>query len=204
MAAVGAVFLIMAVALMGFTYERDTYTAKGNTDKVTEEKEDTKPEKKEATIEKDRVFKLEEVKYTPQTATKIKTYNNYVEEPDIPNEIEFFVKGKLVKGELVSVSKEISETYDAPFSIEGKFFGDEDSMYYNFKNEKVSASNAPEFENYSLQLLEYLNLDENIYRIDRGSWVSEYYKEGNETVRKAIYSGMQKSSTYTATYKGVW
>ena len=86
------------------------------------------------------------------------------------------------------------------FACDGKFYGDRDCMYYVLNGKQIPAESAPTFNGYQSELLAYLDLDPNIYRIDSGSWASDYYTEDGQTVRSAVYNGMQRSNTYTVTY----
>lgn len=145
---------------------------------------------------------LEEVRYTTRKVTNIQTYRDYVNPPEIPEKIEFTVEGKSITGFLADTKKVLSDSYNVPFSINGKFYGDEDSMYYVLNGKNIPAETAPEFDQYPAELLAYLKLDSNIYRVDSGQWSSGYYDESGQTVRTATYNGMQKSNTYIVTYQG--
>lgn len=145
---------------------------------------------------------LEDVEYVPQTVTDVQIYRDYVNPPEIPETIKFTVNGKTVTGVRKNTERQLSDTYNVPFSINGKFYGDEDSMYYVLNGKNIPAETAPEFDQYPDELLAYLNLDDDIYRIDSGQWSSGYYRGGDKTVRMATYNGMQKSNTYTVTYEG--
>lgn len=145
---------------------------------------------------------LEDIEYVPQTVTDVQVYRDYVNPPDIPEKIQFTVNGKTVTGFRKNTDRQLSDTYNVPFSINGKFYGDEDSMYYVLNGKNIPAETAPEFDQYPDELLAYLGLDPDIYRVDSGQWASGYYQAGDETVRMATYNGMQKSNTYTVTYDG--
>ncbi len=144
---------------------------------------------------------LEDVNFEAHTVTDVDVYRNYVSQPDIPQNLKFYANGQEVIGKRTSIKKEVSETYNMPFSINGKFYGDKDSLYYELNGRNIPANTAPEFDKFSKELLAYLDLDSDIYRIDSGQWASGYYSEGDKTVRMAKYTGMQKSVTYTATYQ---
>lgn len=154
------------------------------------------------TTEEGEELTVEDVKYTANKVTGTKTYRDYVEAPKIPENADFTVNGKIVVGKRIDTKRKISETYNMPFTVKGMFYGDEDSMYYELNGKKIPAGTAPEFSQYKEELLTYLNLSPDIYRIDNGAWASGYYKDGDNTVRNATYSGMQKSNTYTVTYQG--
>lgn len=145
---------------------------------------------------------LEDVEYTAQTVKNLQVYRDYVNPPKIPEKIQFTANGKTVTGSRKNTEKQLSDTYNVPFSINGKFYGDEDSMYYVLNGKNIPAETAPEFDQYPDELLAYLGLDPDIYRVDSGQWASGYYQDGDETVRMATYNGMQKSNTYTVTYEG--
>lgn len=147
-------------------------------------------------------YKLNNVKYDKKTVTKTDTYSNYITEPQIPKEKDIEIEdGKTVKGTLKNTERNLSSTYNVPFTMPAKFYGSEGTEVYVLNGKEISSYNAPEFRNYPNEILNYLNLDGNIYRIDRGAWQGGYYNENGQTVRNAVYSGMQKSNIYTATYE---
>ena len=146
---------------------------------------------------------LEDVQYTPRTVRNVQVHKDYVVTPDIPETITFAAEGQNILGKRVSTQRSISDTYNVPFSVEGTFYGDEDCMYYLLDGKQIPAGAAPVFDRYQEELLSYLELDPDIYRIDSGSWSSDYYTASGETARDATYSGMQRSNTYTVTYEGI-
>ena len=102
---------------------------------------------------------LESVEYTPQTVTNVQVYRDYVNLPNIPEKLNFTVNGVTVSGIRASTERNISDTYNVPFSVNGKFYGDEDSMYYVLSGKNIPAETAPEFDQYPTELLAYLKLD---------------------------------------------
>lgn len=186
-----------------------TYTEDGKKYKAIKiEYKDVKPEtikknykdliKKEVpkTIEEHgEKYQLEKAEYKEAISTKTEEYNNYVREPNIPKEKDFEINGKTVKGTLKNVTKSVSSTYNVPFSIPARFYGSPDVEVYILNGKEISSANAPEFNNYPNELLSYLNLDGNIYNIQSGRWNGGYYTDNNgQTVRNAIFTGMQKSN----------
>lgn len=145
---------------------------------------------------------LEDVRYTPRTVSNVQVYRDYVVTPDIPETITFTAEGQSISGTRVATQRSISESYNVPFSVEGTFYGDEDCMYYLLDGKQIPAVTAPDFDRYQEELLSYLELDTDIYRIDSGIWSSDYYTASSQTARDATYSGMQRSNTYTVTYEG--
>lgn len=146
-------------------------------------------------------YKLKSVSYKDTTIEKTDEYTDYVREPNIPEEKDFDVNGKKIKGTLVDVTKKISDTYNVPFSVPARFYGSPDVEVYILNGKEISAANAPKFSNYPGELLTYLNLDGNIYNIQNGSWNGGYYTDNNgQTVRNAIFTGMQRSNSYIAKY----
>lgn len=148
-------------------------------------------------------LKLQDVNYTERKVSTVQTYQNYVVMPSIPDSVNFESEGKTVKGVRTNTQRTLSAAYNVPFTISSKYYGDEDCMYYLLDEKKIPSSTAPEFSKYQEELLAYLKLDPDIYRIDSGKWSSDYYKDGDQTVREATYSGMQRSNTYSVTYEGI-
>lgn len=152
---------------------------------------------------------------TQVIAKHIKVYKDYVDEPDIPEKIFFEVNGKTVEGIRAKTEKAVSETYNEPFYVYGSFYGDEDSMYYLFNGKKIPAEDVPEFNNYSEEVLSYLELDPEMYVLDSVQWITENQEqripaelmekvsEENAHFKIALYSGRQKTITYRVTYEGV-
>ena len=144
---------------------------------------------------------LETVDYTPKAVRDNQVYRDYVVTPAIPDNFRFKVDGNTVQGKLVDTKTELSATYNVSFACDGKFYGDKDCMYYTLNGKQIPAESAPTFEGYEEELLEYLDLDPDIYRVDSGRWATDYYTEDGKTARSAVYSGMQRSTTYTAVYE---
>lgn len=149
-----------------------------------------------------RFFVLEDVIYKADEITAVKRYVDYDGEEEIPQNIKISINGGTVEGILINTEQEISETYCMPFTVKGKFYGDNDSMYYQFEKNFIPAETAPQFDGYSEELSAYLDLDPAVYRIDGGKWTSGYFKEGKDTVRMAEYDGMRKIKAYKASYEG--
>ena len=154
-------------------------------------------------VDKNKKLKLEDVKYTEKNITKRDSYNNQIKKPEIPQSKTIELEnGKTVVAELKNVDHSISSTYNVPFSMPAKFYGSKDVLVYVMNGKEIPSTNAPEFTNYRNEVLAYLNLDKSTYRVDQGRWQGDYYTENGQVVRNAVFSGMQKSNTYIATYEG--
>ena len=186
------------------------YTAKNysyeliSTEKRIEEKKEyenlTEKEVPESITKGGETLKLEAVDYKENTITDTRVYQNYVTTPAIPNTILVKAGDKSLQAERTETTRVLSDTYNVAFACDGKFYGDKDCMYYVLNGKQIPAESAPTFNGYQSELLAYLDLDPNIYRIDSGSWASDYYTEDGQTVRSAVYNGMQRSNTYTVNY----
>ena len=157
---------------------------------------------KEELKENDVVYKLKEKKVREKTVTHTDTILNAKEESDFPMKADFTVGEKSVEGIRTSVEHYSSDSLDTPFTISAKFYGDEDCMFYELNGKRIPSTNAPLFNGYEKELLEYLDLDGNDYRVDTGSWNGTYYNDNNRTVRNATFTGMKRGTFYTATYEG--
>lgn len=130
-----------------------------------------------------------------------RVYKDYVSAPQIPDELEFAAGEEMLTGRRTQTEKEISDTYDVPFAIRGKFYGDEDSLYYRLAGRLVPAAEVLDYEAYQQELLASLGLDAGLYRIDDAKWISNFYSQEEKTVRDALFTGMQRSTTYTVRYE---
>lgn len=147
-------------------------------------------------------YKLKDVNYTDETVTYQKNYSNYVRTPNIPS-TESFTKDNIeFTGELVDTTKTISGTYNVPFSIPAKFYGDAETMIYVINGKEYDAKNAPIFTGFNAVICDYLNIDQGMYNITNGAWNGNFYTDSEgRSVRNATFTGLQRSSTYTATYR---
>ena len=128
-------------------------------------------------------------------------YRDFVSEPSIPETIEFTAGGQAFAGSRSKTEKSVSTAYEVPFSITGRFYGDEDSLYYEFAGQLIPAAQALDFERYQTELLSYLGLDPELYRLENASWSTDYYRQEGQTVREAVFTGRQRSTTYRVTYE---
>lgn len=98
-----------------------------------------------------------------------------------------------------------SSSYSKPFTVSAKFYGDSDIDYYVFgEAETVQIPNgslSPQWQGYEDQILKALGLSSSEYKITSGKWTSGYEDENGATVRYAEFSGVRKSSDWTAYYK---
>lgn len=171
---------------------------------ITKEYESLTEEKIPETItEKGKKYTLKNKNFIAEKITDTDTYTNYVNAPSIPKEKEI-TKGDIkVNGILKDTKRELSPTYNTPFSVPAKFIGGADVSYYLLNGKQIPASSAPLFNGYKQDVLAYLNLDGNIYRVDSGSWSTGYYQDTNgEISRNAVFSGMQRTNSYIAEYEG--
>ena len=109
--------------------------------------------------------------------------------------------GNTFTGTLASVSK--GAVYRKPITIEGEFKGDVGSQYFYFANTGTLwpyNSNAPVWNGYQADILNYLNLDASAYRITGGSWTSSRVS-GSTLIRTARFTGTSNVCDYTATYE---
>ncbi len=147
-------------------------------------------------------LKLLDATFEGRVLTETVKFEGYVNKPSIPESKTFEKDGFSFVGNLVSTERVVSETYNTPFSVPAKFYGDPDVKFYRFHGMRIPANSTPNFNGYKGDVLRYNNLDGGLYRIDGGKWSSGFYKAGNETVRNATYYGMRKTNTYIATYSG--
>ncbi len=154
-------------------------------------------------IEEDgKKYKLKDVQYVDATVTYQKNYNNYVRTPNIPSTENFIKDNVEFTGELVDTTKTVSGTYNVPFSIPAKFYGDAETMLYEINGTEYDAANAPIFTGFNNVICDYLNIDTGMYNITNGEWSGDFYTDNEgRSVRNATFTGLQRSSTYTATYR---
>lgn len=108
--------------------------------------------------------------------------------------------GNTFTGTLASVSK--GAIYRKPITIDGEFKGDVGSQYFYFANTGTLwpyNANAPVWNGYQADILNYLNLDASAYRITGGSWTGSRVS-GNTLIRTARFTGTSNVCDYTATY----
>lgn len=109
--------------------------------------------------------------------------------------------GNTFTGTLASVSK--GAIYRKPITIDGEFKGDIGSQYFYFANTGTLwpyNANAPVWNGYQADILNYLNLDASAYRITGGSWTGSRVS-GNTLIRTARFTGTSNVCDYTATYE---
>lgn len=143
--------------------------------------------------------------YTRQAATGTATYTGTSSKPDAPatKDITAIMPDGstiTVKGRLQRVER-TGSSYSKPFTVTAKFTGDRDVAYYKLGNIKIPNNpDTPAFEGYQHVLLQRLGYNPENYQITAGKWTSDYKTEGGQTVRYAEFSGMQKTSDWTAFY----
>lgn len=109
--------------------------------------------------------------------------------------------GNTFTGTLASVSK--GAIYRKPITIDGEFRGDVGSQYFYFANTGTLwpyNANAPVWNGYQADILNYLNLDASAYRITGASWTGSRVS-GNTLIRTARFTGTSNVCDYTATYE---
>lgn len=151
--------------------------------------------------EKGKTYILSKADYEDTSFESKKEYRGD-KKPDFPETDVIDKDGKKYEAVLKDVKESVSTAYDTPFSVPGKFYGEEGIESYMLKGKRVPAVNAPSFSGYRAEVLNYLDLDPSIYRIDSGRWQGGYYTDANgETVRNAVFTGYRKGTIYTATYE---
>lgn len=121
---------------------------------------------------------------------------------EVPKSKEIEVgENKQFTGILKNVNTSLSDTFDTNFEVTGVFYGDEDVPEYDLNGYKIPASSAPTFTGYQSEVLRYLNLEQDRYILNSGSWSGGYYYTNGTTARNAIFRGVQKSTIYDATYE---
>lgn len=94
-----------------------------------------------------------------------------------------------------------SSSYSKPFTVSAKFYGDSDIDYYVFGNAHIPNNpSSPVWQGFERQVLKELGLSSE-YVLTSGKWTSGYEDENGATVRYAEFSGVRKSSDWTAYYK---
>lgn len=93
-------------------------------------------------------------------------------------------------------------SYSMPFTVSAKFYGDSDIDYYVFGTAYIPNNpSSPVWQGFESQVLKELGLSSSEYVITGGKWTSDYENENGATVRYAEFSGIRKSSDWTAYYK---
>lgn len=193
-----------------------TFTLKSSTEpqEVTYENltEKKLPEGSEE-IEKDgKLLKLSDTKWesagrTPITGTStIKGSDKKPEFAASKKVTATLADGSVVTADCKLIKVEQSgSSYSKTFTVSAKFYGDSEVDYYVFgEAETVQIPNgslSPQWQGYENQILKALGLDSSEYRITSGKWTSGYEDENGAAVRYAEFSGVRKSSDWTAYYK---
>lgn len=155
------------------------------------------------------ILKLKDVKYTTARRTAAvgsRTYKGYIKKPDMPETKKITAilnNGNTVTttGVLTNVTKSNGE-YTKPFSVTAKFTGDEDVESYRLGNIYIPNNpKSPRFVGYENVLLKNLGLDSNKYKITAGEWTTDYLIEDGKTVRYAEFTGVERTSNWTAYYE---
>lgn len=141
-------------------------------------------------------LKLKDASYEDVTKTITQTYTNNRQRPSVPQTINKTVNGKTFTATLVDVNRSKQNT---PFTVTGKFTGDEDATYY-FQGEALSLkAGSPVWDGYETAIKNYLDLDRSC-TLTSGKWAGPYTREGENTVRYATYQGTRPTYTATGTY----
>lgn len=144
-------------------------------------------------------YELKSTDYKENKGTHTETFINA---DQIPNTFDVKLNdGKIAIGTLSENKESMSNTLDRTLSLPAIFYGDSDVAYYLYNGIRVPSSSAPAFDNYQSIVLNSLGLNSNDYTINSAQWTSDYYSLNGQTVRNAVFTGLQRSKINEVTYE---
>lgn len=140
--------------------------------------------------------------YTKNPAEQTYVYQARDPENFAPDQSRQFsnAEGVVVIGKLKDTKK--GRLYPKTITIPGRFYGDEGAKYFYFANTGhlwPLNTSAPTWQGYEKDILSYLGLNPNSYKITGGRWISES-RSGGTITKTASFSGTQTVCDYTCTY----
>lgn len=149
--------------------------------------------------------KTYKIKGEPQFAAKnythTETLHNSTSDNDFPLSYTWNSEGIELVGDRIDIVERRSEELDTPFVVKAKFIGDEDCLFYELNGKRISSSNAPEFRGYEKELLAYLNLNANDFKVETGKWDGDFYNADGNVVRNAVFAGHRRGLYTSAIYQ---
>lgn len=141
--------------------------------------------------------------YTKNTETRIVQYKGQTVSDFNPGEKKKFkAHGTTVTGDLIKVAKK-GKVYEKKITLPASFVGDSEDKYFKFAGSHTLwplKTEAPVWEGYEEDILDYLKLDKSVYKITGAKW-GEKKQNGRHVTCDAEFYATKKVQDYTATYR---
>ncbi len=93
------------------------------------------------------------------------------------------------------------EYWKSGFNINGRYIGDDDTMYFNFNGTLIpnTTDGSVPYKNYENTILQSLGINPNKSRIDSANWTNTYQNNGQQ-VKECVFNVSYYGADYIANY----